>query len=578
MTPLSEQTPGRRLDRRDAAFFLLLALSAAFLLWRVRYGYANNDESFYLTIPRRLLQGDRLLIDEWHMSQFSGVLLYLPVLLFERLTGGTDGIYLAFRYLYVAVQCLAGAAVYLRFRQTHRQGAALGVLALVLYTPYSMNALSYNSMGVLLMALTGALLATAKEHDRAGFLLAGLCFAGAVLCCPYLVLVYLLYALAALVFHKKKVVLPALGGGAFGYFTLGAAILAAVFFLIGLAGADLSRLPGALRGIFSDPEHEERQLFLFSVLYSIVRYPVYCGHYGFWGAGVCVAGVVLLALIAWLDKRRKEHAAVYFLLGTALALAAEALYFIVVHYLNHMMFALNVLALLCFVLAPPTDTVRRIGFLWWLPSMLYSWAVTIGSNQNVYVIFSAAASALPGSIAVILLTARHIFAAEKKPRRSAAVAVLAALFVLQLGGTAFLRYWNVYWDNDIRYQSETLSAGPQRGIVVEPHRAEEYEAAYRAVQELERRVPDGDGEVLVLTETTWTAMGDYRLAAFSAWLSGVNDATLDRLELYYALNPEKIPEVVWVEEKNAEYAEKFCARFGYAAEATPDGIFLTPRQ
>ena len=147
---------------RDGFFIVGTVLLLFFSLWKVRYGLGLYDESFYLTIPRRLLQGDRLLIDEWHMSQFSGVLLYLPVLLFERLTGGTDGIYLAFRYLYVAVQCLAGAAVYLRFRQTHRQGAALGVLALVLYTPYSMNALSYNSMGVLLMALTGALLATAR--------------------------------------------------------------------------------------------------------------------------------------------------------------------------------------------------------------------------------------------------------------------------------------------------------------------------------------------------------------------------------------------------------------------------------
>ena len=58
------------------------------------YLYVTHVDIYY---KASAVLGDRLLIDEWHMSQFSGVLLYLPVLLFERLTGGTDGIYLAFR-------------------------------------------------------------------------------------------------------------------------------------------------------------------------------------------------------------------------------------------------------------------------------------------------------------------------------------------------------------------------------------------------------------------------------------------------------------------------------------------------
>ena len=37
------------------------------------------DEGFYLTIPYRLIQGDCLLVDEWHVSQLAGFLL-IPVL------------------------------------------------------------------------------------------------------------------------------------------------------------------------------------------------------------------------------------------------------------------------------------------------------------------------------------------------------------------------------------------------------------------------------------------------------------------------------------------------------------------
>ena len=283
--------------RQDAVFFLLLMLAAVFFCWRCRYGFADWDESFYLTIPRRLTQGDRLLIHEWHVSQLSGVLLYLPVLLFEKLTGGTDGIYLAFRYLCVAVQTLTAAAVYLRLRRYHRIGAAAGALALAVYTPFGINALSYNSLGVLFMTLTGALLAPAERNDRAVYVLAGLCFAGAVLCCPHLALVYLLYAAVVILRRKKEYALPAFSPRAFGLFTLGAAVLAVYFFAVGLAGAELSELPEALRGIFSDPEHREQSSLLFSLLRGAAEYPIRIVY-------ACPSGGICLCLSCYSPVRR----------------------------------------------------------------------------------------------------------------------------------------------------------------------------------------------------------------------------------------------------------------------------------
>ena len=52
-------------------------LCCVFLFWKARYGFANSDESFYLTIPFRLLSGDRLIVDEWNVTQFSSLLLLL---------------------------------------------------------------------------------------------------------------------------------------------------------------------------------------------------------------------------------------------------------------------------------------------------------------------------------------------------------------------------------------------------------------------------------------------------------------------------------------------------------------------
>lgn len=577
MIPSSDTARKKRLDRRDALFFLLLAAAAAFFFVRARYGFANIDESFYPTIARRLTQGDTLLIDEWHVSQLSSVLLYLPVWLFERLNGGTDGIYLALRYLFVAVQSLVSAAVYLRLRQYGHAGAAAGALALAVYAPFGINALSYNSFGVLFLALTGALLVPAEKESRAAYFLAGLCFAGAVLCCPYLAFVYFLYALAVALLRKREGCLPAFSPRAFGLFTLGAALLAAAFFLIGLSGADLSKLPAALRGIFSDPEHVGQASFPLSLLLLPLRYP----HHIFYRAhplpGACLFLVFALALAARLDKHRERRAAAYFLAGALLTAAAEILYAVLWPHPNFLMYAVNVLALLCFMLTPPSDadTARRLALLWWLPGMLYSALVILGSNQGQYAVFSAAASAVPCSIAVIFRTAKHLFP-EKRPLRAFGAAALAVLIFAQIGGAAYLRYRNVFWGATIREQTEAITEGTHRGLIVEPEAAELYASTQRPMAELARR--SGGGRVLVLTGNTWMSMGAYQNAAYSSWLSGLDDATLDRLELYYALNPANRPVVVWAAAEDASFAEAFCRRFWYLAKTTPDGIFLTPVQ
>ena len=290
--------------------------------------------------------------------------------------------------------------------------------------------------------------------------------------------------------------------------------------------------------------------------------------------------VLLMIPAALLDKHRERHPPAYFLIGTILTIAAEVLYVSAWNDPNFMMYAANVLALLCFFIAhrERAETLRRFAFLFWLPCMIYSGLIIMASNQRQYAVFSAAACAVPGSLTVIAVTARGIFKKEKAWLRRFSTATLAALALLQIGGTAFLRYEYVIYqkgnEDRIALQTEHITEGPQKGIIANPTAAEEYATTVRVMKKLEAL--SRGGEVLPLTRNTWMFMGNYRNAAFSAWLTGVDSVTLDRLEMYYSLNPGKRPDAVWVGEKNAEYAEEFCTRFGYTGETTPDGIFLTP--
>ena len=84
--------------------------------------------------------------------------------------------------------------------------------------------------------------------------------------------------------------------------------------------------------------------------------------------------VLLMIPAALLDKHRERHAPAYFLIGTILTIAAEVLYVSAWNVPNFMMYAANVLALLCFFIAhrERAETLRRFAFLFWLPCMIYS--------------------------------------------------------------------------------------------------------------------------------------------------------------------------------------------------------------
>ena len=94
------------------------------LLAKCRYGFANMDESFYLTIPYRLCQGDVLLLNEWHLSQLAGWILRLPMAVFLRINGSTEGICLWFRYLYVAAHLGVSLLLFFCLRKKSGVGAA----------------------------------------------------------------------------------------------------------------------------------------------------------------------------------------------------------------------------------------------------------------------------------------------------------------------------------------------------------------------------------------------------------------------------------------------------------------------
>ena len=581
-------SPSKTIKYCDIAFLLCFAAGLCFLIWRAPFGFADSDEAFYLTVPYRLTMGDALIADEWHVSQLAGFLLLPAMRLYLLFSSGTEGMLLFFRYLCVAAQGLSALFVYLRLRRLSPWGGLFAALTLLLYVPFNISALSYNSMGILLMGSACVVLATAEEHMRRDMLLAGLLFAGAVLCCPHLVLLYAPYSalMLGLLLRRRH------GGKTVGeksvfdfdswlFFSLGAAALALVFLLFLLSRADIRTLVNSVLVIFIDPEHSDTTFFtkLFSYFESLfivhdLALPA-----------LCACGVLLAAVL--FDKESRGCRRSLYVLAAAAVCAVyyapflfeglSPLYlipeFTAPRYVNFIMFPFNILGLFAYLLS--RERQRKLFATVYIPGLVYSFCVHLSSNQLFYNIASVAAVSLLASVVFIV---RLISELSAQGRRGKLLSLLLSVFIVaQLAAQVCFRADFVYEEAEQPSKlTHTVSYGPEKGVRTTEEKAETlYYDIYEATQSIREK---RDGKVLYYSERTWLYLADSKAsAAYSAWLSFLNpDHSLTRLLYYWSTRPAQQADYIFVSkdfENAAEYAAALNLR-GLPVTETPLGYII----
>jgi len=162
------------------AVFIFMALTA-------RNGVSAPDESFYFTVTQRLSLGEKLIADEWNIAQLVHLLNVLPYTFFTKITGGTEGIILFMRYLFIAVNAVFYVYVYIKLRRFRIWGiaAALSFCAVVLQTIFSITYFTSAPMA----ALAFCLIIMTDEGDKK---LPKLAFTGVLLACAILAEPYLI--------------------------------------------------------------------------------------------------------------------------------------------------------------------------------------------------------------------------------------------------------------------------------------------------------------------------------------------------------------------------------------------------
>ena len=533
-----------RFSRFDIFAALCFIAAFVFLLWKAPYGIASYDELFYLNVPYRLLQGDAMLIHEWHPGQLFSFLLYPAVWLFMNLKGSSEGIVFFFRLLFVVAQLMGAMYIYIRLSKLQPLGALLGSIALMLYAPSHRMALSYNTMAILMLS-AACVTMLAEQRINISAPLSGLLFAGSVLCCPYLVLVYFVYSICALVpAVSKKLDIPAFGIGYWLRFTGSCAVLAAAFLIFIFSRCSLSELFSSIPHILNDPEHPAQSFG--TIIYKYIE-AIYGNFYFSNYTHIIIFSlcIPLLAVIMLVDKKRIEHRIIYIIPAIVITAAFFVYYIFNDRTVAFLMFPLNILGFFSYFLTKRRDF--RPFVLLFIPGIMYSFCIHLGSNLGLKSIGSALTVSSIASAIYIVGLFRELLEDRLFFPRLIGFTLIAALF-LQLSVLTYFRARYTARDGETLQLSVTLNEGPEKGLHTGPGKA----AHYYSLIEQTAPVRDYDGETVtyLFTNTFLYLADDKKCGSFSNWMSFIfPEAEINRLSAYWQMHPDKIPEAIFIEDK-----------------------------
>lgn len=576
--------------KKDIAFLLGLLAGFFFLLWKSKYGTGAYDEPFYLTIPHRIVNGDGMFSEEWNFGQFSSFLMLPLMKVYLLITGTTEGIVLNFRYIYIVFQAVCSLVLYVRLRK--KELAWVGAWMFFLFTPFDIMALSYNTMGVACITLVGAILATAKKNATGAWVVSGVLFGAAVLCNPFLAIVYFLYSLAVAfsgfrqrrsgVWNKRERGEETeemvgsetiLGGKAWLCITAGAGGLALLFAIAVLWHSPVSELLENIPLLINDPEHTSRSVVMIVKVYLSEFWRVFGFFIPVW--------IVFLFMAFCFRKNSLNRKLCFILLCFSAAVSVLGFIPTIQNSYNFIMVPVAVCGLGAYLMTEEKD--KQSFFYFFVFGLVYSFMANYASNQGMHAISMAM---LPADVAAVLFIGRFVEqerevkedGSQKRSDRALKAGVtitVVLLFAVQFGMQIYTKTVHTFWEEPVWKLDTRITEGPLKGTVTTEEKAEEYQVKLEDIRTHLKK----DGPVLFATKDTWCylyADGDY--ATFSSYLSGGLEQAAERWEVYYKVHPEKIPYYIYVPKENSEewaaQIQQKAEEYGYRAEESGQAYHL----
>ena len=515
---------------RNPAVFSVFALLAGILIIRSFYGFCQSDESFYASTAGRFAAGDLVFADDWHPTQLASLITAPFYLLYTKVTGGTAGILLFFRVLYVIFTAVEAAVVFLLAGKRKGKVPAFALsLFLMLYCHLNIATLSYYTLCFHFFVLSMTVVYCADKI--AGYIIGGLFFALSVLSLPSLVAGYVIVMLILIFacFFYPDLRRPLI------FFTAGIAIPLLLFVIyLYASGNSIARLLANLPYILSDSEHDRGWYESVKVFFRAIS-DVFGRIY------YLSIVMVILAMLSYVNSGLKKHIVPYLLLADVLMFG----YYFAIG-CNNTGFMNTAFALFVFPLFFLTEKKDWFVFLGlFLGGLAVSMTYSLSSFCDLYVLSIGHGIAAAGGLLLfwdfMLETAPK---AENKWIKSVyrLLMIIPAAFLIV---TLVLRFAYVYRDDRLTELKYRLDKGPAAGLYTSLDHKAQYDSLYESILKYDDKEKGG---VLFTRLLPWgyTAVSS-RVSACDTWRHSISD---ERLIEYY--KSHELPYAVFV--LNAEVA------------------------
>lgn len=544
-------------SKSDIAAIAFIAFAFIYLVFFAFSGGTFADEAFYSSIPLRLINGDGLFTDEWHLSQLSSVLLYIPVRLFLMFTGSTEGMLVYMRLLFCLMQLATGILLYRTLRKDFGYTAIIISVSYMTFFTIGINTLSYNTIGISsLLTLICLLYQLQSNPTYIKMFFAGFLIAVFILCQPFGVFFYLAYFIAVCIFFiknnkdKAKIPFP---------FTLKslcvsiAGILPVLIFFLYLLfrNSELETIIKCIPGILDDIEHmqvsENIGIETFS-LASFFNDMTMC-------AGLIPLVIFTICAVSAFALRKKDKSISFLATVTGFAILSLVFFFRLLFMrdttetddIYFFYFALALPGILFYILSEKKN--KSVFILFWCTGITYALFMTVSSNMRLH----ASVNGYIISAAGTLLLAKEAYdelqpvSKEDKIKKITSLALAAVIFGFSIfnctavnAGSSFSR---------LSFRSIKMTEGIYKGISLPNNQALIYTRALRDAEEMEKILSPEDKLFVVENMSAVYLEGNFNMGAFSGWFICEQlqyPEIRNRFRNYYSIFPENIPDYIYV--------------------------------
>ena len=549
-------------DPRDAGItafipYILLVFCAVLLLIRAFYSFCSSDEPFYFSTAYRFYQGDSIFRHDWFPTQLSGVIILPLFSLYMLLTGSTTGILLFFRICYL-IFSLCNALLTYHILKKHKPAflSFVASVCVLFFAHLNIATLSYYTISV--QCFFSAMLLIyhwekLADGDNKLLIYAGVLYAVSVLALPTMALGYMITMLCfgILLFYAKRMpdtafshcIRKARLQTLCKYTFLGILIPAVIFCIFLLTNVSISDLIANIRYVLSDDEHGTSLIYPMKKFFISIN-EVY-GRFSYLGYLLIIVSFVF-------QKQLSKKPYLYLVFG------ADTFLFIVYFiksfgYTGYIQTALCLFALPLFFVTKKKDMTAFFTFF--INGMVFSLVYSYSSNGYLYVLsmghFIASIAGmifvwdfgktLPDQITGDRTNNGNLLRLQKA--LSVVCIVILCIVALQ---TAVLRFINVYRDAPLTALTERIDVGPAKGLYTTMEHFKQYQEAYAVLTEYGKNASSED-MIFISKLLPWGYLcTDLRVGAPTTWRTELGS---ERLKEYYALNPERIPSLVLVLDK-----------------------------